>query len=120
MLTLLTKLTSVQYKHMSLLRWLYLLRGSSWTTAKHFCSMEGINPYFYFVHNSDDFAFIQHVIVDRQNKYLLQKNLIKKKFNFYIHINHYKGKRLLRSLPLNGQRTHTNAKTQKKNKFLLN
>jgi len=48
---------------------------------------------------------------------LLEKGILKKKFELLKKIKHYKGYRLESKLPLNGQRTHTNAQTIKKTKY---
>lgn len=44
----------------------------------------------------------------------LVQTLIKKRINNYISIKSYKGTRHKKGYPVHGQRTHTNAKTQRK------
>lgn len=56
-----------------------------------------------------DFIISQSKI--QKIKYLEQ---LYKLFSNYKKISHYKGKRLISNLPLNGQRTHTNARNSKK------
>lgn len=63
-------------------------------------------------------TFFKEVLVIFINFYNHKFIALKSKIFFFFRllkeINHYKGKRLIFSLPLNGQRTHTNAQTIKK------
>jgi ribosomal protein S13 len=60
-----------------------------------------------------NYTFIK-IIRFIKRKFTLLKHRVNYLFNKYKTIGHYKGKRLIFLLPLNGQRTHTNAKTIKR------
>ena len=75
-----------------------------------------INP---LIKTSDltDIDFLKLKILLESKKYLLENDL--KKFNIFnikrlITINCYRGKRLKKGLPVNGQRTRTNSRTSRK------
>lgn len=100
----------------SILYWFYLLKGVSWVYAKRFCSQNGLNP----IYLSLDTCLYnnKNVLIKRQVEYNREINDIKKKNELYISILNYKSTRLLNFLPVNGQRTRTNAQTCKKRKLL--
>jgi hypothetical protein len=69
---------------------------------------------YYNKHNIFFTDIFVKVIRFIKKKFTLLKHRINKLFDKYKAIGHYKGKRLIFLLPLNGQRTHTNSKTIKR------
>jgi ribosomal protein S13 len=65
--------------------------------------------YYYLLQN--DFLKIYDIY---NNLKIIKNERLKSIFNLYKKISHYKGKRLIYNLPLNGQRTKTNASTIRK------
>jgi ribosomal protein S13 len=73
------------------------------------------NKFIYFLqYEKELLKNLEQIKNDYDEKYFFMQENINKKFKTYMKINHYKGKRLIHNLPLNGQRTHTNSKTFKR------
>ena len=64
--------------------------------------------------------FLKHFYILNLYQILLQNNKKLKKKNIFLHKKNksYKGIRLLKNLPINGQRTKTNSKTRKKHHII--
>jgi ribosomal protein S13 len=110
-----------KFKKKNLLVSFLNIQGISYHLSKKLFTMFGINfkykndKFIYFLQYEKDLLKNLEQIINNydQNYFFLQEN-INRKFQTYIKINHYKGKRLIYNLPLNGQRTHTNSKTFRK------
>jgi hypothetical protein len=71
--------------------------------------------HFYYLQNNKFFISIFFIIINFiKKKFILLQHKKVALFENYKVIGHYKGKRLIFLLPLNSQRTHTNAKTIRK------
>jgi small subunit ribosomal protein S13 len=83
--------------------------------AKNICNRIGITPKTRIGDlQQQQFLRLRKLI---QQNFLIGKDLKKTtvlNIHSYIQLNNYKGSRHRMGLPVNGQRTHTNAKTQKK------
>lgn len=97
------------------------IQGISYHSAKKLFTMFGINlmyknnKFLYFLqYDNDLLKELEQIKNNHDQKYFFLQENINKKFKTYMKIGHYKGKRLIYNLPLNGQRTHTNSKTFKK------
>ena len=97
------------------------INGISYHLAKKLFTMFGINFMcknnklrYFLQHEKELLKNIEQVKNNYDRKYFFLQENINKKFKTCMKINHYKGKRLIYNLPLNGQRTHTNAKTFRK------
>lgn len=100
---------------------LKLIYGISKTRAKIICSLLGLNKNFklnnlnYLILDKIDVAI--EYIINKEKQYKIESKL---KYNNLINLrelrllNSYKSVRHAQFLPVNGQRTKTNAKTQKK------
>jgi small subunit ribosomal protein S13 len=91
------------------------IKGIGFSTLYNIRSLFGIN-----IKNSTKFDVPYNGIL-RIKKYLriqktgsLLQTLIRKRINNFISIKSYKGLRHKNGYPIHGQRTHTNAKTQRK------
>lgn len=100
---------------------LFIIKGLSYQTIKKIFSGLGINVNCYnyqfnFMLASDSLLYknLSSLCIDFEHKAFFFKETLRKKFDMYMKIQHYKGKRLIKCLPMNGQRTHTNSKTIKR------
>jgi len=90
-------------------------KGIGQTSSKLISLLWGLNLCYKF-----SIMQLQRLIVDltffkkKEEEYSKLQNLLKKRFVLWYRLGYYKGQRLIKKLPLNGQRTHTNAKTNKK------
>jgi hypothetical protein len=108
-------------KNRSLLYHAKKTRGINFIFAKKIQSFFGFSfkfckyhyKYYDNINISFNYIFIK-IIRFIKRKFILLKHRISHLFNKYKTIGHYKGKRLIFLLPLNGQRTHTNSKTIKR------
>lgn len=104
----------------NLFAFLKLVFGFNKTTAYKFCSLLGVSPQLKF--HSNNMVFLKefdnffHLFV-KNAELLVDRDLSKNMKIFFVRhfkIGSYKAKRMLQSLPLRGQRTHTNAATAKR------
>lgn len=90
--------------------------------AKLLCNILGLNPKFFPLQKfSNDLSFCSEMLLEKLN-FLLQDELlfkVKTDIRNLRKIRSYRGIRHTKRLPARGQRTHTNAKTNKRiNKVL--
>lgn len=78
----------------------------------------GIN--YFFNINSLNFYFFECILIILKKYFILEdylKFLIRSRFNRYKDSGIFKYNRFIKNYPIRGQRTHTNAKTQKSIKY---
>lgn len=80
------------------------------------CRKYGINTRCPFVYIPSRITKLIHKKLKRLFNLIVLKRQIKKRIQHLQTIRTYKGTRHRKGLPVRGQRTHTNAKTRKKNK----
>lgn len=96
--------------------------GIGKSLSKKILNFLNINPYIKTLNIlNDDFLNLKNLLESK--KYILENDL--KKFNKFninrlININCYRGKRLKKGLPVNGQRTRTNSRTSRKALIKIN
>ena len=103
------------FDNRKLIKCLESVKGIGKYNAKQICNLLGLS---YALKGSelsyDEFVLIKKIL---QENYLIGSSLdlkIKQGINTEIEISSYKGMRHRFGLPVRGQRTHTNAKTQKR------
>lgn len=103
---------------------LFMLRNNKelcYMTTKKMLSIWGLNcnintTQFLLFEETDSELFMRFIkfLKFRQNKNIRDREKLNLRFRLLKKLGHYKGKRLIVGLPLNAQRTHTNAQTFKK------
>ena len=115
-----TYILRTHMKKKYLVQGLTLVYGIGKSTSLDLCKRLGFQKMFLLKNISDEQIYHLTEVVE-ELKLLLKGDLqywIKQKIDRLANLKTYRGIRHRQGLPLRGQRTHTNARTQKKRKYL--